>query len=210
VQVRTNAMVTRITPDAVYVGDELYAAQTVFWAAGNEAPSLLKSLGAPLDRAGRVLVRPDLSLPDDDRVFVVGDSAAAPLLDRGGRRLTSGGKPQFVPGLAAAANQMGEHAARMIRRSLARVPRQPFHYRNKGTLAVIGRGRAVADFGRLKLTGRIAFATWLFVHLAYLAGFRNRASVLLEWGYAYFTYRPGARLIGDREGTVGGELTTSN
>ena len=118
-------------------------------------------------------------MPDDANVFVVGDAAAVP----------------GVPGLAAAANQMGDHAASMIVRTLRGQPRESFTYRDKGSMAVIGRGRAVVDFGGLRFTGVFAFLTWLFVHLLYLAGFRNRLAVLLEWGYAYWTYRPSARLI---------------
>jgi NADH dehydrogenase len=140
---------------------------------------LIAKMGIERDRAGRALVRPDLSVAGHQHVFVVGDAAAVP----------------GVPGLAAAANQMGEHAARMIARTLDGQPRLDFRYRDKGSLAVIGRGRAIADFGRVRFTGVIAFYTWLFIHLLYLAGFRNRLSVLLEWGYAYFTYRPSARLI---------------
>ena len=179
VRCRTNAIVTRVTPEAVYIGDERITARTVFWAAGNVASPLIASMGVERDRAGRAAVLPDLSIPDHTGVFVVGDAAAV----------------AGVPGLAAAANQMGEHAARMIARSLNGQPRQQFRYRDKGSLAVIGRGRAIADFGRVRFTGALAFYTWLFIHLLYLAGFRNRLSVLLEWGYAYFTYRPSARLI---------------
>jgi NADH dehydrogenase len=179
VQCRTGAIVTRVTVDAVYVGEERIAARTVFWAAGNVASPLVKVMGVESDRTGRAVVLPDLSVADHPHVFIVGDAAAVP----------------GVPGLAAAANQMGEHAARMIERTLKGQPREPFRYRDKGSLAVIGRSRAIADFGRVKFTGALAFYTWLFVHLLYLAGFRNRLSVLLEWGYAYFTYRPSARLI---------------
>lgn len=202
VRCRTRALVTNVTADEVYIGDERIAARTVFWAAGNAASPLVRQTGAPLDRAGRALVQPDLSVPGHPEVFVVGDAAAA--------RMPGGGtatEPQYVPGLAAAANQMGEHAARTIARTLHGKPREPFVYRDKGTMAVIGRGRAIVDLGRLKMTGTPAFYTWLFVHLLYLAGFRNRLSVLLEWAYAYFTYRPGARLITaeDAQGTAASE-----
>jgi NADH dehydrogenase len=179
VECRTGALVTKVTADAVYVGEERIATRTVLWAAGNAASPLITAMGVATDRVGRAVVLPDLSIPDHANVFVAGDAAAVP----------------DVPGLAAAANQMGEHAARMIERTLGGGPRASFRYRNKGSLAVIGRGRAVADFGRVQFTGAFAFVMWLFVHLLYLAGFRNRLSVLLEWGYAYFTYRPSARLI---------------
>ena len=156
---------------------------TVIWAAGNAASPLGKSLGAPTDRVGRVPVEPDLSVPGHPEVFVIGDMAS----------ITTKGKP--VPGVAPAAMQMGAHAARNIRRDLERRPRVPFVYRNKGDLATIGRHRAIADFGRLQLSGWIAWWFWLFLHIMYLAGFRNRLSVLIEWAYSYFTYERGARLI---------------
>ena len=199
VEVRTNALVTRITPDAVFVGDERILTRTVFWAAGNQASPLLQSLGVETDRAGRALVAPDLSIPGHPEVFVIGDAAAAALLASGQETPDPGSKTPYVPGLASAANQMGEHAAQMIRRSLESQPRRPFRYGDRGSLAIIGRNKAVADFGRFTLTGRPAFLTWLFVHLLFLAGFRNRVSVALEWGYAYFTYRPGARIVTDEE-----------
>jgi NADH dehydrogenase len=184
VELRTGSVVTAISPDEVTIGGERVRAATVFWAAGNAASALGRSLGAPLDRAGRVIVEPDLSLPGHPEVFVVGDLAA----------VTSEGKP--VPGVAPAANQGGAHAARMIRRDRQARPRVPFRYRNKGDLATIGRLRAIAMFGeRVKMTGFVAWFFWLFVHILYLAGFRNRLSVLLEWGYAFVTHERGSRLI---------------
>lgn len=196
VSCRTGAMVTRITADSVYIGEERLPARTIIWAAGNAASPLIEALQVPADRMGRALVAPDLSLPGFPHVFVAGDAAAVRMT---GDRAPSEDRPQYVPGLAAAANQMGEHAARMILRTLGGEAREPFVYRNRGTMAVIGRGRAVASFGRFRLTGVVAFFTWLFVHLLYLAGFRNRLSVLLEWTYAYFTFRPSARLITDED-----------
>ena len=183
VECRTGAIVTQVTPDAVHIGEERIATRTVLWAAGNTASPLVRVMGVATDRAGRALVLPDLSIPDHPHVFVVGDAAAVP----------------DVPGLAAAANQMGEHAARMIARALNGESRESFRYRDKGSMAVIGRGRAVADFGRVQFTGPFAFLTWLFVHLLYLAGFRNRLAVMLEWGYSYFTYGPSARLITEED-----------
>ena len=214
VEVRTGALVTDVTADAVSIGAERIAARTVFWAAGNAASPLIRGMGAAVDRFGRALVTPNLSLPDHPEVFVIGDAAAAPLLlteedaataataemaaTTATTATTATLPPRaFVPGLAAAAQQMGEHAALMIRRSLEGQPRRPFRYRNRGSLAIIGRNRAIADFGRFTLTGRPAFLTWLFVHLLFLVGFRNRVSVFLEWGYAYLTYRFSARLITD-------------
>jgi NADH dehydrogenase len=148
-------------------------------------------MGVEVDRAGRALVGPDLCIPGDPHVFVIGDAAVAVLL----RSVAEGMRPQYVPGLAAAAKQMSEHTARTILESIRGEPGQAFEYRNRGILAVIGRGRELAECGTLKLTGPIAFFTWFFVHLLYLAGFRNHVSVLPEWAYAYFAFRPGARLL---------------
>jgi NADH dehydrogenase len=200
VDCRTNARVSDVTPDGVYVGSEHIPARTVFWAAGNAASPLVRSMGVPVDSAGRAFVASDLSVPGHPHVFVVGDAAAARMAashpGQNAAEHPDASKPsQYVPGLAAAATQMGTHAGRMIAASLAGGGRQPFRYRDKGSMAVIGRGRAVADLRGMKLTGPFAFYTWLFVHLMYLAGFRNRLSVLIEWAYAYITYRPGARLI---------------
>ncbi|MDQ6886428.1 MAG: NAD(P)/FAD-dependent oxidoreductase [Gemmatimonadota bacterium] len=189
VEVRTGALVTRIKRDAVYLGEERIAARNVFWAAGNEASPLAQSLGAPLDRVGRVLVEADLSVPGHPEIFVAGDLAAVPRADG-----------SLVPGVAPAAMQEGRTAARNIVRSIRGEPRKPFRYRNKGDLATIGRRKAVADFGWLHVTGRPAWWLWLFVHILYLAGFRNRLSVLVQWAFAYFTYERGARLITPRSG----------
>ena len=185
---RTGARVTGVDEHGVRIGDEHIAARTVFWAAGNEASPLSRSLGVPLDRVGRVIVHPDLSIPGHPEVFVVGDLAVFTEADG-----------TEVPGVAPAAMQQGRAAAKNILRSLQGKPREPFHYFNKGNLATIGRHKAVADFGRLHVAGDLAWWLWLFVHILYLAGFRNRLSVLLEWGYAYFTYRRGSRLISQEE-----------
>ena len=184
VEVRTNAIVTRIEPDAVYVGDERIPTRTVFWAAGNAASPLGKKLGAPVDRVGRVLVNPDLSIPDHPEVFVAGDLAFIKRED--GRQ---------VPGVCPAANQEGTWAAKNVRRLMGRLPTKPFHYFNKGDLAVLGRSHAIADFGKVRFSGRLAWLLWLFVHIMYLVGFRNRISVFIEWAYSYITYQRGVRLI---------------
>jgi NADH dehydrogenase len=188
VEVRTGALVTRITPLGVYVGEEFIPARNVFWAAGNEASYTGESLGAPSDKQGRVLVEPDLSIPGHPEVFVVGDQASV--------KQQNG---ELVPGVAPAAMQEGRWAAKNIIRSLRDEEREPFRYFNKGNLATIGRNKAVADFGRLHVAGWLAWWLWLFVHIMYLAGFRNRASVLLEWGYSYFTFQRGSRLITQKE-----------
>jgi NADH:ubiquinone reductase (H+-translocating) len=184
VEVRTDALVTSVEPGVVRVGaDEVIRANTVMWAAGNAASPLGKTLGVPVDRMGRVPVKPDLSIPGHPEVFVIGDMAS----------ISTKGKA--VPGVAPAAMQMGSLAAHNVRRDLEQRERIPFVYRNKGDLATIGRNRAIADFGFLRVTGSLAWWFWLFLHIMYLAGFRNRVGVLIEWAYNYFTYERGARLI---------------
>ena len=183
VEVRVNALVTRVEADAVWVGEERIPTRTVFWAAGNEASRVGLSLGSHRDRAGRVEVGPDLSVPGHPDIFVIGDLA---IVKQDGKQ---------VPAVAPAAMQMGALAARNIRHDLRGEPRVSFRYRNKGDLATIGRYKAIADFGRFHVTGRLAWWFWLFVHIMYLVGFRNRLSVLLQWAYAYFTYQRGVRLI---------------
>src|SRR6266542_1565379 len=188
VEVHTSSIVTKIEPGAVYVGDERIEAKNIFWAAGNAASPLGRFLGAPLDGVGRVLVEPDLSVPGHPEVFVVGDLAS---VKRENGRL--------VPGVAPAANQEGRLAAENVRRLIRDEETRVFRYRNKGDLATIGRSRAIADFGKFWITGRIAWFLWLTVHIMYLIGFRNRLSVLLQWAYAYFTYQRGVRLITNRD-----------
>ena len=185
VEVRTATVVTAVDDDGVTLSTgERILAHTVFWGAGNQASPLGKQLGAPLDKAGRVIVESDLSIPGHDHVFAIGDLASITMPD---------GK--HVPAVAPAANQMGEHAARSIMRDLAGTPRTVFTYFNKGDLATIGRNRAVAAVGKVKLQGTIAWIAWLFIHILYLAGFRNRITVFVQWAYQYFTYQRGVRLI---------------
>ena len=185
VQVRTGAWVSRIEPGCVWVGDERIAARTVFWAAGTQGAAIVRTMPAPLTADGRVRVAPDLSVPGHPDVFVVGDLAAVRHPKREG----------WVPAVAPAANQEGRHAARTIARELAAKPRRPFTYFDKGMLATIGRHRAVGAFGKVRFKGYVAWWAWLLIHILYLAGFRNRASVLVEWMYAYFTFERGSRLI---------------
>jgi NADH dehydrogenase len=184
VEVRTGCPVTAMGNGFVEAGGTRIAAATILWAAGVRASPLAATVGAPLDRVGRVLVEPDLSIPGDANVFAIGDLAAF---------LHQTGTP--LPGVAPVAIQQGRHVAENVRRDLAGKPRRPFHYRDRGSLAVIGRARAVAQFGRLKLTGFLAWLGWSFIHILFLIGFRNRALVLFEWAWAYFTYQRGARLI---------------
>jgi NADH dehydrogenase len=183
VEVRLNTMVTGVSADGVRVGSNRIDTRTVLWAAGNVATPLTRSLHAPLDRAGRVRVEPDLSVPGHPEIFAIGDAA---VVEQDGRQ---------VPGVAQGAMQMGTAAARNIARDLAGVSRRPFRYRNKGDMATIGRRRAIADLGWVRVTGFFAWLLWLFIHILYLAGFRNRVSVLIEWAYAYFTYQRGSRVL---------------
>ncbi|HKC80612.1 MAG TPA: NAD(P)/FAD-dependent oxidoreductase [Gemmatimonadaceae bacterium] len=187
VEVMVNSAVTGVDEDGVRIGAEKIRARTAFWAAGNKASPVGGFLGAPLDRAGRIQVSPDLSVPGHPEIFVVGDLAA---LVQDGRQ---------VPGVGPAAIQEGASAGKNIVRDLRKQPRKNFRYRNKGDLATIGRSRAIADLGWIRFSGRLAWFFWLFVHIMYLIGFRNRASVLFEWAYAYFTYQLGTRLITDTE-----------
>jgi NADH dehydrogenase len=184
VEVRTNARVTDVEPEGVRVGGEHIRARTVFWAAGNAASKLAKTLGVPLDEVGRVKVTPDLSIPGHEEVFVIGDLAAVPRDDG-----------TLVPGVAQGAIQEGRRAADNVLARLAGRPTQVFTYFNKGDLATIGRHRAIANFGFLQVTGYLAWLLWLFIHILYLVGFRNRVSVLVQWAYAYFTFQRGMRLI---------------
>jgi len=184
VEVHTSAMVTGVEPAAVRMGSTTLPAAVILWAAGVGASPLGKKLGAPVDRAGRVLVNPDLSIPGHPEIFVIGDLAA--LKDESG---------QLVPGVAPAAIQQGKSTARNIARDLQGKPRQNFHYLNKGNLATIGRAAAIAQFGKIHISGFLAWLSWLFVHIFFLIGFRNRIMVLIQWAWSYFTYERGARLI---------------
>jgi NADH:ubiquinone reductase (H+-translocating) len=184
VEVRTDSRVTGITAGAVNIGDEVIAAGNVFWAAGVAASRLGAALGVPIDRAGRVLVEPDCSVPGHPEIFVVGDLAATVMAD---------GTP--VPGVAQGALQMGRHAARQVVADLRGAPRAAFEYRDRGDLATIGRAAAVARLKSMKLSGFPAWLIWVVVHIMYLIGFRNRVLVMLQWGWAYLTYHRGIRLI---------------
>jgi NADH dehydrogenase len=184
VEVRTETFVTDIRADSVHAAGWVIPTQTVIWAAGNAASPLLKELHVPLDRAGRAIVEPDCSIPGHPEVFVLGDAA---VFDH-----QEGGP---LPGICPVAIQMGEYAARTIVSDLAGRPRRPFRYWDKGQLAVIGRGQAVADIWKLRFGGFLAWLVWIFVHIFFLIGFRNRVLVLLEWAWSYVTYSRGARLI---------------
>jgi NADH dehydrogenase len=171
--------ITGVDAEGVWMGQERIVAKTVLWAAGVASSPLGRSLGAPLDRAGRVLVEPDLSVPGHPEIFVVGDLAAV----------------QGVPGIAPAAKQMGRHAALNVLATLKGKKRIPFRYRDYGQLATIGRNAAVADFGRVRLSGYPAWLVWLVAHIYFLINFRNRIVVMLDWAWAYWTFNRYARVI---------------
>ena len=184
VQVLLGRPVTGIDADGVSMGEGRIVSRCVLWGAGVQASPLAATLGVPLDRAGRVLVEPDLSVPGAPDAFVIGDLAAAKAPD---------GKP--VPGVAPAAIQGGRHVARSIERLLRGEKAEPFRYQDKGSLATIGRAAAVAEIGKLKTEGFFAWVIWLLVHILTLIGFRNRFVVLGEWAAIYLRYERGARLI---------------
>jgi NADH:ubiquinone reductase (H+-translocating) len=199
VEVRTSTMVTKVEPGAIYMGESesrtKMDAAVILWAAGVAASPLGKKLGVPIDRAGRVLVNPDLSLPDHPEVFVIGDLAA--LKDASGK---------LLPGVAPVAIQEGRFVAKLIAREVkSGAPSFPrsvregggfdFHYHDKGSLATIGRAAAVAQFGKIHISGFMAWLAWLFIHILFLIGFRNRVLVFIQWAWSYFTYERGARLI---------------
>ncbi|HYR33289.1 MAG TPA: NAD(P)/FAD-dependent oxidoreductase [Burkholderiales bacterium] len=172
-------MVTGIDAEGVSLGAERLACKTVIWAAGVAASPLGGALGAPVDRAGRVKVEPDLSVPGHPEIFVAGDLAWV----------------EHVPGIAPAAKQMGHHAAKNVLRLIGKQPSVPFRYRDYGQLATIGRNAAVAVIGKLELSGFPAWLVWLVAHIYFLINFRNRLVVMLDWGWAYFTYQRYARII---------------
>ena len=188
VEVRTGAIVTDIGPDCVVAGGTRISTETVIWAAGNVASPLLGTIDTPRDRQGRAVVQPDCSLPNHPDVFVLGDAAAFE---------HQTGHP--LPGVCQVAMQMGDHVARIIttesRHETVAADRPAFRYRDKGSLAVIGRGRAVGEVKGTRVAGFVAWLTWIFVHIFFLIGFRNRLIVMTEWAISYFTFSRGARLI---------------
>ncbi len=190
VEVRVGTPVAEIGDGWVRLGEERIDAGTVLWAAGVGASPIGRTLGAPLDRNGRVIVEPDLSIPGHPEVFVAGDLATF---------VHQTGKP--LPGVAQVAIQQARHAALNITRAIDDEPSLPFRYRDLGNLATIGRAAAVADFGHITMSGWFAWVAWLLIHLVKLIGFRNRILVLVQWAWAYFTYQRSVRLItGQRPG----------
>lgn len=189
VEVRLNALVTNVTKEGIHIGDEFIAVGNIFWAAGVKASPLGESLGVPLDRAGRVIVGPDLTIPGHPEVFVAGDMAAATSADTG----------TPVPGVAQGGIQMGRYAGETIAREVqgrsSPGKRKPFVYHDKGSMAVIGKAKAVAEIGRFKLRGFIAWLVWGGIHIAFLIGFRNRLQVLFSWFWNWLLNARDARLI---------------
>jgi len=189
VEVRENAPVTRVEHETVWLGAERIEAGTIIWAAGITASPLGKTLGAPTDRAGRVQVQKDLTIPGHPEVFVVGDLAS--LTDEDGHP---------YPGVAQVAMQQAQQAARNVIRAIENQPHAEFHYKNLGNMATIGRGSAVADIGPLKASGLFAWLIWVLIHIFWLIGFRNRFTVMSQWAFSYLTMQRGVRLI------TGGQL----
>jgi len=184
VEVRTSTRATNLTEDGVQTGDELIPCRVKIWAAGNNASFVGKTLGAPADRVGRVIVNDDLTIPGHPEVQVIGDLANFP---------HQTGQP--LPGISPVAMQQGRHAARNILAMIQGRKPQRFRYWDKGTMATIGRNKAVADLKFVHLSGLPAWLAWLFVHIIFLVGFRNRLLVLIQWAWAYLTFDKGARLI---------------
>lgn len=184
VDILLNALVTNVTAEGIYIGDQFLPTFNVIWAAGNQASPLLKTLDVPLDKQGRVVVNPDLTIPDYSNVFVIGDGACC--LDSQG---------QTLAGIAPVAIQQGRYVAKMIKNHLSPQQRKPFVYFDKGTIATIGRGKAVAMIRKLQFSGFVAWIIWCFVHVLYLISFRNRILVLMQWIFLYTLGRRQSRVI---------------
>jgi NADH dehydrogenase len=184
VQVITGKRVTDITKTGVIVEDLFIPSENVIWAAGNQASPVLSTLQVPQDKQGRIIVGPDLSIPGHPEVFVIGDAACA---------MDKNEKP--LPGLAPVAVQQGKYVAHVIRKRLPHAQRPPFRYLDKGTMAIIGKTKTIATFGKMQFHGIIAWLGWCFVHIMYLIGFRNRFTVMIQWFISYFSSQRGARLI---------------
>jgi NADH dehydrogenase len=199
VEIKTGLRVTDIDENGVTCGSERIAASTVLWAAGVRGSALCGRVGLATDKSGRALVEQDCSIKDHPEVFVIGDAAV--FVPEGGS--------QPLPGVSPVAMQQGRFVARQIARSLASAPRQRFKYVDKGSMATIGRSRAVAQIGKLQLSGFLAWMAWLLVHIVYLIDFRNRIVVLMDWAWAYFAYHRGSRLITGHRLQAGTPLSPS-
>lgn len=199
VTVKLNNPVSAVRPDGVMVGNEWVPSANVIWAAGNKASPLLNTLAVPQDSCGRVKVRPDLTIPDDPWIFIVGD--AAHCLDRDGKPL---------PGIAPVAMKEGQYVAKVINEDLKPEQRPPFRYTDRGMLATIGRAQAVAQIGPFHASGFVAWTLWCIVHIFFLIGLRNRIRVMSEWTWYYLTFKPGARLLCEQPGTQHGASSTDH
>lgn len=184
VKVITKTLVTNVTEEGVQIGEEFIPGKNIIWAAGNQAAPVLKKLDIQLDRQGRVVVEPDLSIADYPEIFVIGDAAA-----------TKGKKGDYLPAVASVAIQQGRYLAGIIKKQIPKEERPPFKYFDKGTMATIGKAKAVAYIGKIRLKGFIAWVAWVAIHVGYLIGFRNRFSVMLQWFFHYLTGIRGARII---------------
>ncbi|MCX6987072.1 MAG: NAD(P)/FAD-dependent oxidoreductase [Chlamydiae bacterium] len=184
VTVLTGKKVTKITSDGVTVEEQFIETENVIWAAGNQASPLLKALDVPLDKQGRVIVEPDLSIPNHPEVFVIGDAACS---------IGSDGKP--LPGVAPTAIQQGKYVGRILKNQTPKGSRHPFEYFDKGSMATIGKGKAIATMKSLEFTGLLAWLAWGFVHILYLVGFKNRLAVLMQWVVIFLTGQRGVRMI---------------
>ncbi len=187
VQVLTGKKVVNITQEGVQTEDRFIESKNVIWAAGNQVSPLLKTLDVPLDRAGRVIVEHDLSIPDHPEIFVIGDAA---------HFVTKASTP--LPGVAQVAMQEGRYVAKILKNGIPKEQRQPFAYFDKGSMAIIGKAKAIAAIGKLQFSGFLAWLIWAFVHILFLIGFRNRLGVMLEWGAMLLTGQRGVRLITKR------------
>lgn len=184
VKVMKGKKVTQINSEGVQIAEAFYPCKNVIWAAGNAASPLIKSLDTPLDKQGRAIVEKDLSIPHYPNIFVIGDAAA-----------TIGKNNQYLPGVASVAIQQGKYISQILKKNLHQEKRPPFVYFDKGTMATIGKGKAIATTGRFQFSGMTAWLMWCFVHIVYLIGFRNRLSVIIQWFILYFTGQRGSRLI---------------
>jgi NADH dehydrogenase len=184
VEVLLKTLVTQVTPEGIWMGDKYLETLNVIWAAGNEAAPFLKTLGVPLDRNGRVIVKPDLTIADHPEIFVVGDAANCQ---------DAAGKP--LPGIAPVAIQQGRYVANLIRKQIPESDRKAFKYFDKGMMATIGKAKAIAMIGKFKMTGHLAWIAWCFIHVLYLITFANRMFVMLQWIYLYIFDQRRIRLI---------------
>jgi NADH dehydrogenase len=199
VTIKLNSLVSAVREDGVMIGEKFFPSTSIIWAAGNRASSLLNTLSVPQDSSGRIHVQSDLTIPGDPWIFIIGDAAHC---------VGSDGTP--LPGLAPVAMQQGRYVAKLINEETAPERRRPFAYADRGMLATIGRAKAVAQLGRVHVSGILAWLLWCIVHIFFLIGFRNRLRVMSEWAWYYVTFKPGARLLFQQPGQPHHEGATKN